>query len=154
MPTDKKLSTRTVRVILAGYAVIALTLLLLSIANYPVQWRKEANNERRRYLSVYAQAIEYAALDHDGALFPLPAEPAVIANIDSCTFYCTALQRTIPCINLEKDLVPDYMSKMLRDPFLDSMTTTGFYVSRMGSRLTLGSCAAFFNQRINLTKDL
>jgi len=154
MHSDKKISSKTIRVIIAGYAVIALTLILLSAANYPVQWRKEANNERQRYLQVYAQAIHYSALDHNGSLFALRSEPAVIANTDSCTFYCPALNRTLACLNLQKDLVPNYMSQLLRDPFLDSTTTTGFYVSRTGSHIALGSCAAFFDQSLTESLDL
>lgn len=152
--SSNTVSPFAVRLILAGYGVIVLTLIIVSAANYPVQWRRETNHERRRYLEVYAQAIEYYKLDHEGTMFPIPEEAVMIANTDSCEVSCPVLGRTLSCRNLESELTPSYMAKLLSDPLVLSTTSTGFYVSLKDSQLTVGACHSFFGEKITVEKQL
>ncbi len=136
------------------YFIVLLTLILLAASNYPVQWRVEANRERSRYLEVIAQAIEYHKLDHDGALFDLPAEPQVISNQEGCSYECPALGRVLSCYNLQAKLVPGYVRDIPRDPLLEATPNSGFFISYDDATLTLGACHKFFRDPVEIQKKL
>lgn len=140
--------------IVSVYATGMLVLVLLSASNYPVQWRVQVNHERQRYLEVFAQAISYYSLDHEGAVFAIPEEPAMISNTDQCSYDCPALKKAIPCYNLSRELVPSYMSRLYQDPFLTSESDTGFYVYSRDGNLTLGACHQFFKDPISVSRKL
>ncbi|OGY90704.1 MAG: hypothetical protein A3B31_02570 [Candidatus Komeilibacteria bacterium RIFCSPLOWO2_01_FULL_53_11] len=134
----------------AVLATVLLTMLLLAAANYPVQWRTELNAERRRYLEVIAQAVEYYALDRGVLDLDIPSEPAMIANRSECAVRCPALDRDLPCYNLEAALVPGYLRQLPQEPLEPSDYSTGFYIVRDGAGITLGACHVFFNKDITV----
>lgn len=151
---NKRVHAYAIRGIVIIYFIILLTLILLAASNYPVQWRVEANRERSRYLEVIAQAIEYYKLDHDGALFDLPAAPRVISNQEGCSYECPALGRVLSCYNLQEKLVPGYVRDIPRDPLLEATPNSGFYLSYSGPVLTLGACHKFFRDPVEIQKKL
>lgn len=140
--------------IVSVYATGMLVLVLLSASNYPVQWRVQINHERQRYLEVFDQAISYYSLDHEGVIFALPDSPAMISNIDTCSYECPALKKAIPCYDLSRELVPSYMSRLYQDPLLTSASDTGFYIYSSGGNLTLGACHHFFKNQISISRKL
>ncbi len=140
------------KIIAAVYASIIVVLVLLSISNYPVQWREQVNHERQRYLDVIAQALQYYASDHGGTLPALPSQPSMIANTNECKAYCPALSKDIPCVDLAKTLVPGYMKEMLLDPLSNSTTESRMYVQQSGDHVMLGACDTFFGQQVTVDK--
>lgn len=152
--TEKKIPNLVIKSILAIYAVILLTLILLAASNYPVQWRHQANEERYRYLEVIAQSIDYHVQDHEGVVFDVPSGPVMIANTNDCTMECPALDRSLPCYNLEAVLVPDYVSALPQEPFVLSDVSTGFYLRYEHDLLTLGACHQYFQDPIILRQEL
>jgi hypothetical protein len=140
--------------LLAGYGLIVLVLILLSASNYPVQWKIQVNHERQRYLAVIAQALRYYAADHDGGVPDLPSELSMIANTQSCSAYCPALSKQIPCYDLAKTLVPGYMKELLQDPLNSSQEESGFYLKYIDKHLTLGACHVFFGQTVTADEAL
>ena len=151
---NKRGHTYAIRGIVIIYFIILLTLILLAASNYPVQWRVEANRERSRYLEVIVQAIEYYKLDHDGALFDLPAEHQIISNQEGCSYECPALGRVLSCYNLQAKLVPGYVRGIPSDPLLVRTPNSGFYLSYRGAALTLGACHKFFRDPVEIQKKL
>ena len=146
-------TARYARLVVYAVAVLAtglLAMLLLAAANYPVQWRTELNEERRRYLEVIAQAIEYYALDRGELDLDIPSESAMIANRSECAASCPALDRELPCYNLEAALVPGYIRQLPQEPLEPSDYSTGFYIVREGLGITLGACHVFFNEEITV----
>jgi len=153
-----KLSDSTNNLLIKGvvvvFLIIVLTLILLAASNYPVQWRDQVNKERFRNLEVFAQAIEYFKLDHVGELFLIPSDPALISNQTGCIFSCPSLGTDISCFNLQRELVPNYMNKILQDPLLTSDADSGYFISHFDGVLTLGACHKFFKDQIILKRDL
>ncbi|MEK7583883.1 MAG: hypothetical protein AAB490_01450 [Patescibacteria group bacterium] len=147
-----QVSRHTILVVCA-VAVLAtglLTMLLLAAANYPVQWRTELNAERRRYLEVIAQAVEYYVLDREELDLDIPSEPAMIANRSECAVRCPALDRDLPCYNLEAPLVPGYVRELPQEPLKPSDYSTGFYIVRDVSGITLGACYTFYGEDVTV----
>ena len=153
-----KLSDSTNNLLIKGvvvvFFIIVLTLILLAASNYPVQWRDQVNKERFRNLEVFAQALEYFKLDHDGELFPIPTDPALISNQSGCIFSCPSLGDDISCFDLQRELVPNYMSKILQDPLLTSDADSGYFIAYTEGVLTLGACHKFFKDPILLQRKL
>jgi len=136
--------TLVVRGIVFVCMTIVIALALLAISNYPTQWRAQVDAERYRALEVIAQALQYRALDYDGIL-QLPDSPRMISTTDACTFYCPMLGAEIPCMNAQTLLVPGYMHKIPRDPFISSDHESGYYLSATDTGFVVGACNVFFN---------
>ena len=127
------------------FGVIVLTLILLSISNYPVQWRVQVDAERRRSTEVLAQAIRYYYLDHDQTLFGIPTSTHMIANTDSCgAAVCARFNTPLPCFDLQQYLVPNYIHALEQDVAAGSSHVTGYYISRENGGVTIGACNSFF----------
>lgn len=145
-----------IRIVVIVYAVVVVTLVLLAVGYYHVQWREEMNSERQRHLAVFAQAFQYYAKDHDN-MFPedVPLQPLILSNTAECEHECPALGATLACYNAERVLVPSYMEKILRDSMIVSNSDSGFYFYRSGEReITFGSCRHFFDKSIILRQSL
>lgn len=152
--SEKLVPIFLVRLLVVLFAIVVLTMILLSASNYPVQWKEQINNERMRYLEVYSQALEYRYLDYDNVMPSLPETEHMISNIDSCSMDCPALGRIIECYNMLPVLVPGYMRELLRDPIAESETSSGFYIKGHDSGFTVGSCFAYFGEDISIEKSL
>jgi len=151
---EKLVPIYIVRTLVFLFAIVVLTMILLSASNYPVQWKQQINYERMRYLEVYVQALEYRYLDYNKVMPPLPETEKLIANDDSCSVYCPALGRSVDCFNMTSVLVPGYMRELLRDPIVESKHSSGFYIMQNENGFKVGSCFTYFGEDISIEKEL
>jgi hypothetical protein len=153
MSGKKSISVKMINFVVIFFAIIILTLILLSASNYSVQWRHQVDQERRQYLAVFGQAIEYYFLENRGVALALPLRPTLISNRDNCQHYCAIYNTELSCFNLEQILVPGYMKEILQDPFISSDSNSGFYIYQTSDQLILGACNNFY-QPIQVSSTL
>lgn len=146
MKEKKKASRQSVMIISITFFIIVLVLILLSLSNYPVQWRRQVDAERLRYLGVFSQALEYYYFDHERVLPELPDRPSIISNSAQCKFLCRSLDETLPCFNMQDILVPNYMKEILQDPMVTSDSDSGFYLYQRDKEVVIGACNNYYGK--------
>jgi len=128
--------------------IIGILAAIIYVAVDPARRLAEARNaERWSSTNAVLNAILKYTVDNAGTM------PSALTGEDTGTYVlgtggtcstCSATSTTgvDPCINLENELVPTYLSSIPQDPSNPSASDTQYYIFRSSAgRITVGACS-------------
>ncbi len=124
--------------ILAGIVIVAL--------NPSKQLGDTRNAERSSEVNAILNAISQFSLDNGGALptgmDSITGTVQVLGTANSgCDTTCSVASSTAACLDIDGDIVPDYVVGIPADPSTGTDANTDYYVNTtVGGRVVVGAC--------------
>jgi len=130
--------------LLVVIGIISILVAVVLVAIDPATRFAEARNARRwsEVRSILSAVLKYAS-DNDG---DLPAGISTSAKVlgtsgSGCDSTCTATSTASSCLNLETELVDEYLGSIPVDPKTGTDSNTDYYIKKSANgRITVGAC--------------